>query len=158
MLLLVTALPACIIPLGPDFQDPPAEENLPPQILDPSPAFLSQVNKSNFQVTVTDPNATDVLHIRWFSDYLSNVPDSTRRLGAAVSTIPPSRDGKQQRTTVAISPTCSADRIAPGISLHTIVVMVADHDFADSPDLTLLDDGSHAVTAGWLLDLDCPPL
>ena len=159
LLLSVTSLQACVIPLGPDFQDPPAQRNFPPQILKATPQQLTEVTdtKPTFTVTVTDPNVGDDLFIRWFSDF-PGTPNTLRRL------VPPEgsiirANGTQRISTVSLSPTCSADLIARGFSLHTIVVMIGDRDFADLPDdRTQLVDGSHAVLAAWLLNLDCPPL
>ena len=158
LLLSVTSLQACVIPVGPDFQDPPAPRNFPPQILSADPEQLTEVTESKptFRVRVTDPNVNDDLFIHWFSDF-PGTPNTTRRLAPNTPRI--KANGTQQISTVDLSPTCSADRIASGFSLHTIVVMIGDHDFDDSSnDVTLLNDGSHAVLAGWLLNLDCPPL
>src|SRR5215471_15875644 len=74
-LLLVPPMSACILPVAPEFQDPPASENFGPVITDSSPALGSVVTKVGgaplppFRVTITDPNLGDNLHVRWLADY-----------------------------------------------------------------------------------------
>src|ERR1022692_3049952 len=61
ILLLLLPMSACIIPVGPDFQDPPAAPNYAPYIISANPDFFSIVatQSPTFEVTVTDPNGGD---------------------------------------------------------------------------------------------------
>jgi hypothetical protein len=156
LLLAVALVPACVVPLAPDFVDPPAAQNLPPQILPGSPLFGAETTISTFQVTVTDPNGGDDLFVRWYSDY-PPVSSMTRALFAPTTTIPHRPDGVQQFTPIEMIVDCVRDFIPRGITRHQIAVMVGDADFAGEPmDLTLLKNGSHAVTNSWVLDRQCP--
>jgi hypothetical protein len=44
LLLAVAPTPACILPVGPDWQDPLAVPNSPPKILDPEPFWGDEVD------------------------------------------------------------------------------------------------------------------
>jgi hypothetical protein len=73
---IFSLLPACVLPIGPDFQDPPPVPNYPPyfaQVGPNTPLFGSTVAISDsgttFEVIVADPNPGDTLSVRWVSDY-----------------------------------------------------------------------------------------
>jgi hypothetical protein len=156
LLLGAALLPACVVPLGPDFQNPPVAQNSPPLIGSEIPQFGAEWTNSTFQVTVTDLNGGDDLFVRWVSDY-PPITSMTRALFAPVTTIPHRVDGAQQYTPIQMTVDCVRDFIPRGITRHQIEVMVGDDDFApESTDLTLLKNGSHASTASWVLDRQCP--
>jgi hypothetical protein len=157
VLLLAAALvPACVVPLGPDFQNPPAAENSPPLLLSESPLFGSETTTSTFRVTVTDPNGGDDLYIRWVSDY-PPISAMSRALFAPVTIIPHRADGVQQYTPIEMTVDCVRDFLPRGITRHQIQVLVGDADFApESTELSLLKNQSHAVYNSWVLDRQCP--
>lgn len=157
LLVLVAPLfSACVVPLSPDWTNPPSAQNIPPLLLSESPRFQSETTLSTFRVTVTDLNGGDDLYVRWYSDW-QPISGLTRALFAPVTTIPHRPDGAQQFTAVEATVDCARDFIPRGITRHQIVLMVGDQSFApESTDLTLLEDGSHAVVGGWVLDRQCP--
>jgi hypothetical protein len=150
---VVVTLPACVIPLAPDFQDPPAAENSPPYIVSSSPDQGSLVTSTTrFGVRVTDPNPGDDLSIRWYADFPPLQP-STRAMGADVGSVPHSADGTVQTTLLEAVVSCQGDNLAPGISQHTVTVVVSDVELGPG---TPTFDGTHQVTATWLVLLQCP--
>ena len=165
--LLVVALAwlcGCVVPISPDFTDPPVAQNYPPQLFaDPAQPFLMETTRSNFSVTVTDPNGGDDLYVRWYADYPPVSPSFTRLLFAQITTIVHRADGAQQFTPIDMTVDCARDILSSAIPQHQIAVLVGDRDFAtEASDLTLLKDptmlkdGSHAVVGGWFLDRQCP--
>src|SRR5262245_11346724 len=64
--LAVSLTSACIIPVGPEWQDPAGEPNAPPQILNPDPTWGAEVTGTTsrtFSFTVTDQNGADDLFL-----------------------------------------------------------------------------------------------
>src|SRR5436190_2240679 len=75
LLLFAASLsPACIIPVGPDFQDPPGIPNGRPVITNTDPLFGTEVLATDvpmeamFEITVIDSN-NDPLYVRWVADF-----------------------------------------------------------------------------------------
>jgi hypothetical protein len=153
-LLPAAALPACVIPLAPDFQDPPAQQNFAPQLLATSPDQGSVVNTRTFRITVTDPNPGNNLYIRWYADFPPRQA-ATRDVFADFGIIQPRPDGTVQTTTVDATADCQGDSLLPGIPEHTITVVVSDQDFGPSGAVTPFD-GNHEASASWSLLLQCP--
>jgi hypothetical protein len=64
---------ACVLPIGPDFQDPLSSPNYAPYFVDTLPVAGSIVTATStvplFRVTVQDPNGGDNLQVRWIADY-----------------------------------------------------------------------------------------
>src|SRR5262245_28993773 len=70
---LSSFMSACIIPVAPEFQDPPGAPNSPPQILNPNPTWGAEVaatpdQPAKFEITVTDVNTGDDLYLEWIVD------------------------------------------------------------------------------------------
>ena len=70
MLLAVSPTPACILPVGPEWQDPLGAPNAPPQILDPDPDWGEEATASlsvpkRFRFFATDVNVGDKLFVKW---------------------------------------------------------------------------------------------
>jgi hypothetical protein len=164
---LISAMSACVLPIAPEFQDPPASPNFSPQILSASPDIGSIVTAPSpttiptFIVTVTDPNFGDTLHVRWLADY----PPSTANTRTLTrdQTFPPNSNGGAVNGSSMVIPNCNADNLAR-IPQHQIMMVVGDRMFDDSPppqgmlpDLTKLQgtDGLKAI-ATWVLNLECP--
>jgi hypothetical protein len=159
---------ACVLPVAPEFQDPPAAVNFAPVIQDTVPPIGMIVDGiptrvPTFTVSVSDPNLGDNLHVRFLADYppdTANTRDLLRDREIDHRT-----DGKPILMDVSVSPSCDADNLAK-IPQHQIMAIVADRPFDDSPppvgmtaDLTkLLDPDGHGkkVMATWTLNLECP--
>jgi hypothetical protein len=154
----IAALPGCVIPLAPDFQDPSSEPNLPPHIVSSMPDQGSLVAGNvnlRFQVGVSDPNPGDALQVRWFADF-PPYQGSTRPLGADIGSVPPSADGSVQTTLLDAVVDCFADNLVPGVDQHTVTVVISDAPKLVPAGPTTPFDGTHEVTATWSVLLQCP--
>src|SRR5512138_2536925 len=77
LLFAASLMPACIIPVGPEWQDPSGEKNLSPQIVGWAPVIGTDVVPTDdngiatakFTITVTDPNPGDKLFFKWIANY-----------------------------------------------------------------------------------------
>jgi hypothetical protein len=151
---------ACIIPLGPDFQDPVAEPNAAPYFESAHPDFGSVVTPPGlqFSVTVTDPNVGDNLYVRWLADY----PGANYRPVTAESFVAHSTNGQPLRQNVTATVDCLLDNLAmTSDGEHRVEVIVGDRPFVDPmPGDTRLDqvmDPGLVVRASWVLEqLTCP--
>src|SRR5690242_202058 len=62
-----SSMSACIIPVGPEFQDPPGGPNAAPEILNPNfftGTAVASTSTQDFSFTVSDPNG-DPMWFRW---------------------------------------------------------------------------------------------
>jgi len=155
-LFVVSQISACVLPIAPEFQDPPASANYAPRIINTIPPQGSIVTGSitgisPFTATVTDPNLGDSLYVRWLADYPPQGPN-TRTL------VPDTKMGNSPTgQDVAAAVSCTNVQLAP-ITEHQITVIVADRPFSTSPtdDKTaLMDPVGFTVQANWILKLDC---
>jgi hypothetical protein len=144
-----SSMSACIIPIGPEFQDPPGAPNAPPQILDPDPTWGAEVAATTaalktFQFNVTDANAADVLYIKWIVEGFAVRSDT--------SMLTP--DNRGMRLTKLV--TCN-DIINKALSRHPVMAVVADRKFIEGdPDLMRVEDQGIATPITWTLNLTCP--
>jgi hypothetical protein len=74
----LAAVPACVIPLAPDFQDPVASPGGPPYFYssDPLPGATVTMANNTFTVTPADPNINATLYLRWIANYPSTNGDA----------------------------------------------------------------------------------
>src|SRR4051812_16302375 len=61
-------LAGCVLPVGPQFRDPPGNENMPPRIINSTPAQGSTVtitpnSDQDLELTIVDPNHDDKLYV-----------------------------------------------------------------------------------------------
>jgi len=154
----LASMSSCVMPIGPDFQDPLASTNYYPIIEDSSPpegsvVFGMQSTSTTFKVVVSDPNIIDTLYVRWLADFPPS-DDNTRFLGDQI--IQASLDGSQLHEPASVEVTCQ--KLAPSIQTHQITVIVADRIF-DSSSLANLDKLKDPVgltrQATWFLNLEC---
>ena len=152
---------ACIIPVGPDFQNPIAGPNNAPYIIGATPDFGAIVTppQLTFSVTVTDPNIGDDLYVRWLADY----PGANyRQVNTGRSFVSHSMNGQPLRETVQAIVDCLLDNLGmTSDGEHRVEVIVADRPFVDPipPDthLDLVMDPGLVVRASWVLEqLSCP--
>jgi hypothetical protein len=149
----------CILPLAPEFQDPPASENFAPRITEASPALGMVVTPAQgmllpFKVTLTDPNLGDDLYVRWVVDYppysTNTRPFPPQMYPHSTATPPPPQD-------VSISIDCVNANLAP-INQHQLMVIVADRPFADpgpQQNLANVTTPGIAVVGTWTFNLNC---
>jgi hypothetical protein len=151
------SMSACVLPIAPEFQDPPTAQNYAPIILDSDPPQGSAVMSATFTVVVTDPNVADDLYVRWIIDY---PPDSanTRVLVSSLK-IAHSVDGRPLNQPVTVTIDCVLGGLAK-IAQHQVLVVVADRPFLPPQPpqnvLALVEDPGFAVQASWTLNLECP--
>jgi hypothetical protein len=151
LLFAASLSPACIIPVAPEFQDPPGNPNAPPQILTPDPFWGAEESTTadkavTFTMVVTDVNVEDTLHVRVFID-------GTQPLNDFASF--KSSTGQPLHASVPITVGCGqiSDKTR---TRHTILAAVADRDFADNPnDLLAVMDGGVATPIPWTLNVTC---
>jgi hypothetical protein len=144
----------CVIPVGPQFQDPLAARNLPPRIAYTDPPQGVPTNGLNFTITVADDNS-DVLHVRWIFDF-PPYHESTRRLpDIPVSGTPTPKDlPTMQVSCLQLAPNSAED----SLGRHLVMVVVADRPFVDDPEKPdqVTAEGM-TDTAYWTLNHSCPP-
>ena len=154
---LLFASSACIIPVVPEFVEPPAAQNFPPQILNPMPAFgIVSGNRpdNSFSAVLLEINPGDSLHVRWIADIR---PDgSTNRSLGRDQDVVPRADGEALEVPTMVEVTCEGDFLAKTIEIHTIHLLVGDRDFANDSDPRRLDNGQAAVEAIWTWVFRCP--
>jgi hypothetical protein len=156
VLFAASLMPACIIPVGPEWQDPPGEENRPPHfLLDSDPvagAEVGTLTTKTFRFSVTDPNANDeTLFLRWIENYTQG--GSVQHI---VSVMNPrvSNNRPPQPTMEEIS--CLL--LQPGVSEHRLKVVVSDREFmVDDPSNPFaVKEGGLIDSIDWTLNLPCP--
>jgi hypothetical protein len=161
---LVSVMSACVLPITPEFQDPPASANYAPVIVSAMPDIGSIVTATNpsavptFTVFVTDPNLGDELHVRWIADFPPETAN-TRFLEKDFPITPSS--GMAPSGNSSVTPGCTGD--LANIPQHQIMAVVADRLFDDTLppmgtpiDLTkLAKPEGKKVIATWILNLDC---
>lgn len=162
--LVMLSTSACIIPLGPDFQDPVAGPNDPPFFESASPDFGSIVTPPAtppsvvFSVTLTDPNVGDDLYIEWQADY----PGVNHRPLVGTPFVHHDINGKPLHQAVTATVDCIVDNLTPTPNgEHQIEVIVADRPFVEpapgDTHLDLVEKPGFAIHASWFVEqLICP--
>lgn len=158
LLLLFVAAPlsACVIPVGPQFQDPAGDPDQAPFFTSTNPAMNSEVMSPLFEITATDPNPGDSLHVRWIADFPETVPDMARTLSLS-ETFAPGPNNTPARAHSTITVDCDAYKLQTGVDRHRIAAVVADQDFAGGTDLTAVSNQGRSVLATWVWNVTCPP-
>jgi hypothetical protein len=126
--LLLMSLPACIIPVGPEFHDPSGVPNSAPYIQSSNPERGGVWQSSTFEIRFSDSNVEDNLSVRWIIDF----PPST--LGTTMI-LPTDKEfarsdgriieGRSEKTFL-----CDGLRPLP---THQIMVVISDRDFDPGP-------------------------
>jgi hypothetical protein len=154
LLFATSLLPACIIPVGPEFQDPPGVANSPPQIFDPQPFWGAEVpatpTGATFTFTVSDLNG-DGMFIRFLVDG-GTVEISNNRV-APSDPASPARQPVTNQISCQIL-TSEASRLK---SRHAVLAAVADRmfDLGVEDPLTVPAPGLYTPIT-WTLNMTCP--
>ena len=159
--LLPLWISACVVPVAPQFADPPG--NSPPYVVSsvpPAGAVLPASADAGDAITIKvilgDANLDDKLVARWLVDY----PPYDEAISRAVPDVrlPPS--GQVNREPITFAPSCSENQIAPGSVSHRVTLSVADRPFLPPDDsdlrLDLAPDQGFVVRTTWVLNLACP--
>ncbi len=174
-LLFVLQMSACIIPVAPDFQDPPAAQNYFPYFQSAIPEVGSvvvvnpSVTTTVASVVVADPNVGDTLFYQWVTDY-PPYDDSVTRTIASNLSIKPSADGEPTHGSIGLEylqpgatppapniTTFTCSTVAQTIQQHRLALIVGDRAFAPTGagDLTSVEPPGHVIEASWTFDLSC---
>jgi hypothetical protein len=167
-------LAGCVVPVAPDFQNPPKGLNYYPYLLNSDPVQGSTVTLSgnqwlSFRVLVGDQNLGDTLYVRWASDYPPFAPSVSKVLVDASDgvgmAIPPPTKQTEIRPEIFYDARC--ENFAPNMQQHRLVVIVSDRPFVKpasfSGDLryNLVDTRAdkslvtYPIMPGW--NVNCPP-
>ena len=162
---------ACIIPVAPNFQDPPSVLDSGPFLSGFSPRSVGELvsipvpQGQLFSATVTELNLKATLSVRWAIDY---PPDGDATSFEDGPSIPPRADGMpiSQQTITNPLPGIDCSWIIQRLtSTHQLELMVSDSGFADSSTAGLPADGKldtpkekngHVVRAIWPIEISCP--
>jgi hypothetical protein len=146
---------ACIIPLGPEWQDPLAVQNSSPFFEDATPPFGSvNVMDPTFRVVISDLNVGDTLHVRFLSDFPPFDRDVTRTL-VKDQPYPPTSDGR--RLVEAFELTVPCDELSLQRTSHQLHVILADREFTDPSERELeeVKEGGRIAIGSWVFE-GCP--
>ncbi len=159
---VLASMSACVLPIAPEFQDPPTSANYAPYFQTVMPDLGSEITQPSFDVVVTDPNIGDSLYARWIVDY-PPYGDNTRLFNQPK--VAPNPDGTPLLHDYVFKPTCVLNLAK--IARHQIMLVVADRDFAEqlpmqAYDLTRLvapagggPSEGREVIGTWTLDMEC---
>jgi hypothetical protein len=149
---LLLASSACVIPVVPEFTDPPAAKNLPPIVLSTNPQNGTIVfGTTNFSVRLTDPNPGDNIHVQWVADLQPNSSGRTFDTEQFLARV----DGTDQLAQPSAKVGCGSNFLDRQISLHSIHMLAGDDEF-DPTDPKKLKNGHAPVEVAWTLNLPCP--
>jgi hypothetical protein len=154
LLLAVSSLSACIIPVGPEFQDPLGVPNSPPYLVSAMPVEgTHNVNPMvEFNVTVGDLNV-EPLFVKWVTEYPPFSGDSNT---AQTQTIDAPEDGSPNRKLAPFRPECSS--LAITLSTHKISVGISDKPFVspeDPSNLFAAGPNAYPRVLNWVLERSC---
>lgn len=128
----------CVLPVAPEFQNPPNAPNFYPYVWNTEPVHESTVTLPGvggpdfpFVAVVGDQNLSDTLYVRWVSDYPPFATNVSKVLSDALDgqglPIPPSTPQAELRQEIHFPARC--DGFAPGMQQHRLVVIVSDRPF-----------------------------
>jgi len=127
LLLVASPMSACIIPAGPEFQDPPGEPDSPPFLWAALPDEGTTVVSATamFSVTPGDYNLGDTLFVKWISDFPPFVGNNVTRQ-QETDVLPPS-PGNPIRDAATFLPNCF--QVNTASSTHRITAAISDRGF-----------------------------
>lgn len=122
--------PGCVVPLAPEFEDPPKAGNSPPYLVKSVPLpETSQMADVDFYVTVMDPNPRDRLYVRWVSDYPPYQQSTSKLLESREITSSPMGSSVMYQ----VPTNCENFKSIPNPP-HRLVVIISDRPFVN-PDI-----------------------
>jgi hypothetical protein len=152
LLLVASPMSACIIPAGPEFQDPAGVPDSPPFLLAQSPEVGSTTTKDapEFTVKPSDINVGDDLFILWLTEYPPFTSGSSFVSTPVV--IPHSQDGTPLAKSESFRPTCY--QVNRAVSTHQIMAAISDSPFL--PDkLLATESGMQPIPLVWTWVKNC---
>jgi hypothetical protein len=155
-----TLSPGCIVPVAPEFQDPPKAPNYYPYFVESLPLFDTTTGvPQTFEVHAGDPNPADILYVRWASDY----PPFTQARSRVIDQSMVRQDLPQTEIIYKAIDPMPCEKFAPGME-HKLVVIVSDRPFVPTGVFSTRPDRFNAVEGdatipimrGWIVQ-GCPP-
>jgi len=145
---LSSSMPACIIPVGPSWQDPPGDPDSAPEIQNPMPtwgdsATATPTSMTTFAFTLLDPNANQTLWVRWIID--------GGRSGSDIP-IPPTGVPSRPRQDKEIS---CLDIMQKNLAIHRIVAVVGDGPLSTSVLVGVENPNDNFNAISWPLNVNC---
>jgi hypothetical protein len=136
LLLLASPISACIIPVGPEFQDPPGDPDSPPFLISESPDEGTTVVSATatFVVRPGDFNVGDTIYVKWITEFPPAVPQPSGTFFLEPDELGPSADGSFVRDASKFSPNCS--QVNNAASTHHITAAISDRRFVAPASLT----------------------
>ena len=163
---------ACIIPVAPNFQDPPSAPNAPPYLsnfqANSQPTNVGEIvtipgtGQVTFSANVTDIDVGETLSYLWVLDYPPFKGNNVTKLGNQGSILP--RLDGQPITNMPLTQLVECNFIGrPSEGAHQLELIVADREFSKDPNLSadnILDSlppGSDGfvVRAPWTIVASC---
>ncbi len=154
---------ACIIPVAPNFQDPPSPPDSPPYFsgFSPMPGPVVTVPDPDgqgqvFSASVTDQDVNATIFARWIIDY---PPYGSNTRYADIGPFTPPTDGVPIGHPVSQAVTCGLlnSTMAPPNGIHLFEFVVADRPLSnDLQNLEATNDGTGIpVLANWTFVISC---
>jgi hypothetical protein len=163
---------ACIIPVAPNFQDPPSPPDSPPFLSDlmPHPGSVSSVMDpinvgATFSGNVTDQTIGVTLHVRWALNF-PPTPGAPPTQVLNDRPLSPPQDGQpivDQSVEQTVKCNLLTSSMPPSDGRYALELIVADSPLSNDPTLPadqLLDPNSNGsvVRADWTLIMNCPAI
>jgi hypothetical protein len=150
LLLAASLTPACIIPVGPDWQDPVGRPNQKPTILSTTPPVGSRVTTATFTVELSDPD-DEMLSVKWFADFPPFVQQ--------VSTVDENPIANPNPGSLVTAPKTffCVTGLSANLTTHQIMAAISDRPFIEGDDVDPLatTDGVMPIQLVWTLDKAC---
>ena len=150
LLFAASLMPACIIPVGPNWQDPPGAANAPPTIISEMPEVGSRGTTDTFRIVLSDPEGDD-LFAKWFADFPPFIP-GTSYVSPEVMLM---KAGPGMP--VPAETTFQCVQILSSQPTHRIMLAIHDRHFAEDDGIDPLAtmDGRSPIKLVWFLDKVC---
>jgi hypothetical protein len=158
---------ACIIPVAPEFQDPPSQPDPGLMVFGFDPAVgavevlpVTPQGQPSFLARVSDGNVNDYIYVLWTVDYNSSEPDMVPPYQVRPPPIPPPLPGQMLNQPLEQSFFCPLPWTpSPTTTSHVLELIVANRPLLTSPTLDTIDDpsGTGSVIHGfWTFVINCP--
>lgn len=161
---------ACIIPVAPNFQDPPSPPDSPPYLYNFQPQNFGEIvtvpvkDAKPFSANVRDLNVGETINYRWVVDYPPFITGVT--LSGNQDSITPLA-GQSIDTQLPQPITCPFLNtvVAPSDGKHQLELIVANRTFSPPDGLTpdnvldsIDDPTGFVVRASWTFVISCPAI
>jgi hypothetical protein len=152
LLLFASPMSACIIPAGPEFQDPAGVPDSPPFLWAASPDEGTTVVSATakFSVTPGDYNLGDTVFVKWITDFPPDIANFTLERNTDMRE---ASAGNPIRDASTFLPNCHQFN-TPGPT-HRITAAISDRSF-DGPGLLTTPSVVPPRLVIWTWEQNCP--